>query len=332
MNPKISIIVPIYNTEKYLTNCINSIINQSYKNLEIILVNDASTDNSLNICKEFQEEDKRIVLFDIEHSGVSKARNCGLDNATGDYIGFVDSDDYIEPNMFETLIKAIKKYSADISMCKKKSCRRLTSFSEIKEFDYIEYTSKQALEQLLLDKDIGNYVTIKLFKKELFENIRFPVNRTYEDILTTYKLFIKSKKIIYIPQVLYHYYQRDDSICNDITKESILSFLNAIFERYDYLKKSYKGIELYNVYSIVNVVIKMSYWAIGIKKDEIYDKDVYPYIQKVLKEVDLVDEKELIKIMSRDEKKCYPLLKLHKKYLKAHIKDYYKTTKKKGKK
>ena len=113
----ISVIVPIYNVEKYLDRCVDSIINQTYKNLEIILVDDGSPDNCLAICDSWAEKDRRIKVIHKENGGVSSARNSALDIASGDYIGFVDSDDWIEPDMYEILIKNAKKYDADISRC-----------------------------------------------------------------------------------------------------------------------------------------------------------------------------------------------------------------------
>ena len=117
MNKKISVIIPVYNTSKLLRRCLDSVINQTYKNLEIILINDGSTDDSLSICKEYSQNDSRIILIDKENEGGGKARNAGLDRATGDYIAFVDSDDYIDPDMYSVLMNNLKTSEADISTC-----------------------------------------------------------------------------------------------------------------------------------------------------------------------------------------------------------------------
>ena len=117
MSNQISIIVPIYNTEKYLERCLQSILNQSYRNIEIILVNDGSDDNSLAICNKYKDKDKRIIVIDKKHTGVADTRNIGLEKASGNYIGFVDSDDYIDIDMFKKLIVGAEKYKCDISMC-----------------------------------------------------------------------------------------------------------------------------------------------------------------------------------------------------------------------
>lgn len=319
MDKKISIIVPIYNTEKYLKRCLKSLIKQEYKNLEIILVNDGSTDDSLNICYEYKCKDKRIIVIDKKHTGVADSRNLGLEKANGDYIGFVDSDDYIDKEMFKNLMMGIENYNADICMCDLKETKSKYSENVPMKIEYVKMSKKKALEELLYDKNIGNYMTVKLFKRTLFENIRFPVGRLYEDISVAYKLFNKANKIVYIPIPMYHYYQREESIVNNITRHSIQEYLKAIFERYNDLKNNSQKLDLYNVYSIVNVVIKMSIWAIKIKDYDLYNNEIYKYYCRVEKELNLVDEGALIKLMSDFEKASLYLLKLDKDCLKSLI-------------
>lgn len=319
MSNKISIIVPIYNTEQYLERCLQSLINQNYKNIEIILVNDGSTDNSLAICNKYKNNDNRIIVINKKHTGVSDTRNIGIKRATGDYIGFVDSDDYIDKDMFKNLINGAEKYKCEISMCDLVETYNINDEIEEYKLKYMQLDKKQALEQLLYDKNIGNYVMVKLFKRELFDNIQFPVGRLYEDIATTYKLFSRANHILYIPIPMYHYYQRSDSIVNNISKESIQHYIRAVFERYYDLKNNYKYLDLYNVYSIVNVVIKMSIWAIKIQDYELFDNEIYDYYCKLEKELNLVDEGKLVTIMTNLEKACFYLLKLDKNYLRNFI-------------
>ena len=313
MTHKISIIVPIYNTEKYLRNCLNSIINQTYKNLEIILINDGSIDNSINICNNYKNKDNRIKIVDKTHSGVSDTRNIGIKKATGEYIGFVDSDDYIDKHMFEILLNNLENYNGDISMCNlEETCdldAQTTNFCD----NAIVYSKEKALKELLYDKNIGNYMTVKLFKKALFTDITFPINVLYDDIYVAYKLFSKSNKIIYNPTVLYHYFQRKDSIVNNITSTSIKDYLKAIFTRYYDIKKNYSTLNLYNVYSIFNVVIKMSVWAVKINNYELYNNEIYDYYIKAKNELPLVSEKELTSLFSSFEKESYYLLKSNNK-------------------
>lgn len=319
MNKKISIIMPIYNTEKYLENSIQSILKQEYKNLEILLINDGSNDNSLKICNKFKEQDNRIIVINKKHTGLSDTRNIGIKMATGDYIGFVDSDDYIDKKMFKKLIEGAEKYQCDISMCDITETYSQKDKEKQQKSEYIKMNKKQAIDQLLYDRNIGNYIVVKLIKKELFKDIEFPVGKLYEDISTTYKLFNKAENIIYIPETMYHYYQREDSLVNNITKESIKYYIQAVFDRYYDLKNSYNFLDIYSVYSIVNVVIKMFNWSIRIKDYELFDNEIYNYYCKMQKELDLVDEQKLLSIMTVYEKACFYLLKLDKEYLKNFI-------------
>ena len=320
---KISIIVPIYNTEKFLDRCLKSIISQTYKNLEIILVNDGSTDNSLKKCNKYKNKDKRVIIIDKTHTGIADTRNMGIEKATGKYIGFVDSDDYIEKEMFEKLVLGMQRYKADISMCDlEQTIEENEQTKNTKNtIDHVIMSRNTALEQLLYDKNIGNYMTVKLFKRHLFENVRFPIGRLYEDIATTYMLFNKADRVIYFPTVMYHYYQRKDSIINYTTRKSIYDYSKAIFDRYEILKDENKKLDLYNVYSIVNMVFKMSRWAIKIEADDIFENEIKSFLIKLEKEITLVNETELINLMTDFEKRCYYLRK-EKENFKKYLQEY----------
>ena len=195
MSDLISIIIPVYNVEKYLERCVKSVINQTYKNLEIILVDDGAKDNSGKMCDELSKLDSRIKVIHKENGGLSDARNFGLKIATGDYIGFVDSDDYIADDMYETLYYTIKNNNADIS---------IVSFYEmykekvigVRDSGNLEILSKQeAMKELLIDTKIQSYAWNKLFKKELFNDLKFPTGKNFEDIATTLLLFEKCDKV-----------------------------------------------------------------------------------------------------------------------------------------
>ena len=209
----ISVIVPIYNVDIYLKKCLESIINQSYKNIEIILIDDGSTDKSSIICDEYKEIDSRIMVLHKNNGGLSSARNVGLEKATGSYIVFVDSDDYLEYNMIELLKKNIDKYKSDISACNfynvKNGVRSSKEFSE-KEFvltnkDKFDYTCNEYSCMLL-------YAWNKLYKKEIFDNIRFPEGKLYEYIYILTDLLDKAKKVSFITKPLYSYVYRSNSL------------------------------------------------------------------------------------------------------------------------
>lgn len=254
---KISIVVPIYNVEKYLRKCIDSILNQTYHNLEIILVNDGSTDSSGDICNEYKNKDERIVVIHQENKGMSSARNAGIEIATGQYIGFVDSDDYIEKDMYERLFQNIIDYNADIAICgfvfeenNKIVSKNFTNNVEV-------FDKATALEELLKDRKIHSYVWNKLFKRELWNDAKFKLGVAFEDIDIMYKLFKKANKIIYINSLEYYYVQRSTSIMHVHNSKFIFDRINVIVERYNELKSEPNDkIQFMNKYAFaVNMIV-----------------------------------------------------------------------------
>ena len=227
MNELISIIIPIYNTEKYLKKCIDSVILQSYYNIEIILVNDGSTDNSLNICKEYKKKDKRIKLIDKKNGGLSDARNVGIKNSKGKYIGFVDSDDFIERDMYKILYEGLKKYEADISICKMTKKENIKNNTVQKK---CVFDRNEAIRRLLFGEEIDNYACNKLIKKELFNDVTFPIGRKFEDLATMHLLIEKSNLVVYNNYIGYHYIQREGSITKSYSKTYLDDYIWATNE------------------------------------------------------------------------------------------------------
>lgn len=237
MDQLISIIVPVYNVEEYLKECIDSILNQTYKNLEIILVNDGSTDKSGSICEDYAKVDSRIKVVHKKNGGLSDARNLGLDRALGEYVIFIDSDDYIDQRMCEILLNYANKYSVDIVSC---------NFKRVFENNIIEFnvplfkekikifTNDEVLEKYFLTLAPEIFATWnKLYKKSLFftdEKIRFPVNRLHEDIATTYRLYAESKKVVLLNELLYNYRQRSNSIMKKISHKNIEDLIKNMKE------------------------------------------------------------------------------------------------------
>lgn len=215
MNPLISIIVPVYKVEKYLSKCISSILLQEYDHLEILLVNDGSPDRCGTICNRFAEKDQRIKVIHKENGGLSDARNAGLRAMTGDYVTFVDSDDTIEENYISTLVNLAERHQTQIAV---------TLFRHIKEGEekiLVEKSEKlekllsinDALETMFYQDLFDNNATGKLYHNSLFKNIEFPKGLLYEDLLTTYKLILLSHNGVSFSDLRnYNYLLRDDSI------------------------------------------------------------------------------------------------------------------------
>lgn len=228
MDEKISVIVPVYNVRKYIVQCVESLINQTYHNLEIILVDDGSTDRSGDICDEMQKKDNRIKVIHTKNSGLSSARNKGIDMSSGEYIGFVDSDDWVFPEMFEKMLESMKSINADISVCGwiEEFCntaRKRCPFDKLLD-------NNQAMMALLKNTEIADHAWDKLYRAKLFEGIRYPDGKTYEDIRTTYKLFARSNRIIFVPETFYHYRQRKGSIARGSFNLRKMEWLDAVKE------------------------------------------------------------------------------------------------------
>ena len=232
--PLISVIVPVYNVEKYIKECLNSIIKQTYKKLQIILIDDGSTDNSGEICDSYQAKDDRINVIHKENGGLSDARNKGLEIAEGDYLAFVDSDDFIAEDYVEYLLRILEKYNADVSVCSKQNFNAGEVIKKKEEeAEVIVYTGIAAMESLLYQKNIENSAWGKLYKASLFKDIFYPVGKLYEDLGTTYKVLYKAEKVIWSSEKKYFYRQRYDSI---MKKKFTMSNIDRIEVSQDLLR------------------------------------------------------------------------------------------------
>ena len=229
---KISVIVPVYKVEPYLRKCLDSIANQTYKNLEIILVDDGSPDNCGAICDEYAAKDERITVIHQKNGGLSAARNAGLDIATGELIGFIDSDDWMELDTYEYLLTNMLKENADIACC-----GRIIENPNRSVGDgwptYEVLDIEAALKSVLEDRYLHNYVTDKLYKRELFKAIRFPVEKTFEDVATSYKVFANANKVLCLPGNKYHYLLRKGSIIADTKLSNRVNMFFVSKQRYE---------------------------------------------------------------------------------------------------
>ena len=218
MDPLVSIIIPVYNVEKYLDKCIASVVNQTYQNLEIILVDDGSPDSCPDICDAWKSRDPRITVIHQQNSGLSVARNEGLKLATGEFIGFIDSDDWIEPNMYGLLLTALKETNADIAVCNYQIESKTSKVTQIntESPERKQYTPEEALTKIFkLRGFICNYVWNKLYRRTVISDILFPAGKLYEDVPWTAAVIGNSQAIVSIDCPLYHYLIRHDSLTRD---------------------------------------------------------------------------------------------------------------------
>lgn len=238
--PLISVVVPIYNMEKYLRVCLDSIKKQSYSNFEVILVDDGSTDNSKEISYEYVNSDSRFRLIIKENEGVSSSRNVGIDNSKGKFISFIDPDDWVEENYLEFLYQKLVESDSDISIC-----GRYNFNEEDQMFYYLIFGENSYYEEIFdkesffrdyyIEKQGRNLCFTaswgKLIKRELLEGLKFPLRRDLEDGFFTYKMYLKANKIIYSNQALYAYRLREGSLSRVFTEQSLLDIVEFMEEK-----------------------------------------------------------------------------------------------------
>ena len=240
MEPLISVIVPIFRVEAYLRRCVDSILAQSYQNLEILLVDDGSDDGCPAICDAYAEQDARVRVIHKKNGGLSDARNAGIDVATGDYFGFVDSDDYIHPDMFLRLVEKAMETGADLVRCGR---AKVDAEEQILEqtgaFPNQVLTQMEALNYMI-DSHTGATVGIwlGLYRRELFDGLRFPVGRIHEDEYLTPRLLLACQTVSYIDDVLYYYNQGNgDSIMRRAFSPKRLDLIWVMEDRLAYFKQ-----------------------------------------------------------------------------------------------
>ena len=261
-NNLISIIVPVYNVEQYLSKCIDSIINQTYKNLEIILIDDGSTDKSGEICDKYKNEDKRIIVIHQLNGGVSAARNTGIGVAKGKYILFIDSDDWIEKDYVSSLFT----YAGDdtIVCCGYKRIfddkiieNSVKKFTELNKVEFLNLLQDYELEKHKkpVVNPIGNYMCNKIYPAQLFRSIRFPIGYVYEDAFISIRLFSQISKFIVLPEAGYNYVVRNDSIVATPKKLADIDYIMARLQQEQDLSLNNEVLlksSVLTVYAVVN--------------------------------------------------------------------------------
>lgn len=286
MQELISVIVPVYNIEKYVDRCVESIVNQTYKNLEIILVDDGSSDRSACICDQWKERDTRIKVIHKRNGGLSDARNRGIKSAKGNYYSFVDGDDMLDSQMIEKLYNALILANADVSMCRMEKIEQFKRYATREFLDNniskIELDGVEAIRLLLREK-IDCSACLKLYKKEMFSNLEFPYGKTNEDFALMYKLFYKTQKIIYISDILYYYYFRENSITSSSFSEKQFDKIDNCIEMLEYIKFNLPEIknEAYYYLQKQSLYLLKTLCITGLEKQY---RNRYKQLRRILKE------------------------------------------------
>lgn len=240
MQPKISVIVPIFKVEDYLPRCVESIINQKYKNLEIILVDDGSTDSCPVLCDEYAKKDDRIIVIHKENGGLSDARNAGMKIATGEYISFIDSDDYIANDYFSNLYETMQSQKSDIVECSVVKFYGDDNFDDYTDdLSICNYSTQDGLSALIAEKPFRQHVWNKLYKTSLVFDILFPVGKLNEDEFWTYQIFGRAKKVTKINKTMYYYFQRESSIMGNTYNLRRLDVLEGKANRQVYIENNF---------------------------------------------------------------------------------------------
>ena len=235
----ISVIVPVYKVEKYLDRCVESIVNQTYKNLEIILVDDGSPDNCGAMCDKWAEKDSRIKVIHKENGGLSDARNAGMNTATGDLMGFVDSDDYISPDMYQLLYENMLENNSDISACGIELIWEGKDFVQLLTPEVnIVLCKNDAVKAIIEESLLKQPVVSRLYKTSLIKNIKFPFGKHHEDVFWSYKAISKANNVSVFNKACYFYLQRNGSIMNTEYSLKRLDALDAKVERVEYIMEN----------------------------------------------------------------------------------------------
>jgi len=274
----ISVIVPVYNVAKYLPQCLESVIGQSYRELEILVVDDGSTDGSGKICDEYALKDERIRVFHTENRGLSAARNYGIDRATGEYIAFLDSDDWIEPDMYEILLGIAEQTGAvgdkmnlrgaDIVTCRffQEYQNKTEEASGPQEPFTVE--GSDILHTYIFKREVCQDSWNNLFRSDLFRSVRFPEGRSFEDYAIKPYLLQKAEKMVYTPACLLHYRNRENSLSNRHSMKSLIDYWVVFRERFENLgclSKEYYHVTLSDC---IGAVGRMWRWYAGCSEEE----------------------------------------------------------------
>ena len=290
----ISIVVPVYNCEKYIERCISSILKQTYRNIEVLLINDGSEDKSLEICEKYAKKDNRIIVFDKENEGVSGTRNLGIEKSNGEFITFVDSDDYLEENFCTEMIERIYKYNVDYVTC---------GYKRVYDNGHIEYINNDCTEKVITSSDYLNlllnvqmgygFAHMKLIKKSAIKNIKFDKNlKVGVDALFNVMLCKNLEKVLIYNKSLYNYYFNSNSVVRKFDKNYDKKYIKSMEMMTQYINEKYKknkaietNLQNYIAYHVLLICVNFCYHPQNENKGIKLVKEVcnYPVLKKAIK-------------------------------------------------
>lgn len=282
--PKISVIIPVYNVEKYLCRCVDSVLLQTFIDFELILIDDGSPDNCGSICDEYAQRDKRVFVIHTENKGVSSARNTGIEwalsNSDSQWITFIDSDDWVHPRYLEVLLEIAEKTNSSIS-----ASGYVKTVGEVDEISQEKFIPKVwRMDDFFVKRNVNAIVPWgKLYKKECFSSVRYPIGRRYEDEATTYKVLFKFENIAVVDAEMYYYYTNPESFMNSAWSPNRLESFEILSERFEYFEKM--GNEKLCKYDTFNYVICLTEQLKKLKKEATneYKQKYEPIMRKMLK-------------------------------------------------
>ncbi|WP_300926342.1 glycosyltransferase family 2 protein [uncultured Dubosiella sp.] len=291
----ISLIIPVYNVEDFVGECLDSVIEQTYKKLEILIINDGSTDNSKKICESYKENDKRIQIINQKNGGLSAARNTGMKYATGNWIFFLDSDDVLERSALEKLVKLSIQEDSDIVISRSVKFKNISQIKKVKDerLKYKNCNTQESLD-LYFYRKLSGYSWGKLIKKNLIDNgFKFPVGKLYEDVYTTPELFIKANQITITNILGVFYRQRNGSIVNSKFSTSKLDILEADKKWINYFQNNYKilnAVYSHSFFNIMDLITKFDKKQLGTYYNMLL-KSLNVYAAIIVKNKDSKDKK-----------------------------------------
>lgn len=299
----ISVIIPVYNVEQWLPRCLDSILNQTYSNMEILLIDDGSADHSGRICDEYAGRDKRIRVWHTDNQGPSFARNLGIEKAEGNYLLFVDGDDILSRDHVSFLYNLLSTEHADLSVCNYVATKT-DDFLESKERQRLIWTGKEALKYLLYQRYFTTGPVCKLYHRGLFEQVRFPVGTLYEDTLTIAQVVGQAKKVVYSDAVKYGYFQRQGSTMRSAYRNETFQYVEVTSQLMEYVSDKFPDLEAAAisrfVWANLFVLIKMSCGNATeyTEKKNIIMENIKKYRMQVLKDSQVRAKNKIVLLLS----------------------------------